>query len=79
ACWRSEVVQFIASTTPGGALEVDLVPRSGRHTVRFGRIAEIEEKFDRLLRFYEGGLSRIGWDEYRTIDVRYSDQVVCRK
>ncbi|MDE6374871.1 MAG: hypothetical protein K2L09_03900 [Alistipes sp.] len=79
AFWRSEVVQFIASTTPGGALEVDLVPRSGRHTVRFGRIAEIEEKFDRLLRFYEGGLSRIGWDEYRTIDVRYSDQVVCRK
>lgn len=79
AFWRSEVVQIIARTTPGGALEVDLVPRSGRHIVRFGRIEEPRRKFGKLLRFYEGGLSRIGWDEYRTIDIRYDDQVVCRK
>ncbi|MDE5623275.1 MAG: hypothetical protein K2I62_01405 [Alistipes sp.] len=79
AFWRSEVVQIIARTTPGGALEVDLVPRSGRHVVRFGRIEDAARKFGKLMRFYEGGLSRIGWDEYRTIDIRYDDQVVCRK
>ena len=79
AFWRSEVVQIVAHTTPGGALEVDLVPRSGRHTIRFGRLEDTEAKFGRLLRFYEGGLSRIGWDAYRTIDIRYNDQVVCRK
>lgn len=76
---RSEVVQIIARTTPGGALEVDLVPRSGRHTIRFGRLEDEERKFAKLLRFYRGGLARIGWDEYRTIDLRYGDQVVCRK
>ncbi len=76
---RSEVVQIVARTTPGGALEVDLVPRSGRHLIRFGRLEDTERKFDKLLRFYRGGLSRIGWEEYRTIDLRYNDQVVCRK
>lgn len=77
--WRSEVVQIAARTTPSGALEVVLVPRSGRHTILFGRIEQVERKFDKLLRFYRSGLQNIGWDAYGTIDIRYNDQVVCRK
>lgn len=77
--WRSEVVQIVARTAPSGALEVDLVPRSGRHTIRFGRLENAEEKFAKLMRFYRRGLPHIGWDEYRTIDIRYDDQVVCSK
>ena len=49
--WRSEVVQIAAHTTPSGALEVELVPRSGRHTIVFGRIEQVERKFDKLLCF----------------------------
>lgn len=77
--WRSEVVQITARTAPSGALEVDLTPRSGRHLIRFGRLERVEEKFDKLLRFYRNGLSVLGWDTYAVIDVRYGDQVVCRK
>ena len=77
--WRSEVVQITARTTPSGALEVDLIPRSGRFVVRFGRLERFDEKFDKLLRFYRGGLSRLGWDVYRSIDIRFDGQVVCRK
>lgn len=77
--WRSEVVQIIAHTTVSGALEIDLVPRSGRYTILFGRIEQVEEKFDKLLYFYRRGLNNIGWDEYRTINVKYNSQVVCRK
>ena len=62
-----------------GELEVELVPRSGRHTILFGRIEQVERKFDKLLRFYRNGLQNIGWDAYRTIDIRYKDQVVCKK
>lgn len=77
--WRSEVVQIAAHTTPSGALEVELLPRSGNHTILFGRMEEIVPKFEKLLRFYRSGLQHIGWDEYRTIDIRYNDQVVCKK
>lgn len=77
--WRSEVVQIAAHTTSSGALEVELTPRSGPFTILFGRIEEVDRKFDRLMRFYRKGLPKIGWNEYRTIDVRYRDQVVCRK
>ncbi len=76
--WRSEVVQIAAYTASSGALEIELTPRSGRYTVLFGRIEESDEKFDKLLRFYRSGLSAIGWSEYKIIDIRYKDQVVCK-
>ena len=77
--WRSEVVQIAAYTTPSGALEVELTPRSGRYTILFGRLDDVEHKFDKLLRFYRSGLSSIGWSQYSIIDIRYKDQVVCKK
>lgn len=76
--WRSEVVEIIAQTTPSGALELALIPRSGSFTIRFGRIEEVEEKLDKLLRFYRRGLSAVGWERYREIDVRFAERVVCR-
>jgi len=77
--WRSEVVQIIARTAPSGALEVDLVPRSGNYTIRFGRLEDTERKFGKLLRFYRSGLAHLGWGKYRIIDIRYNDQVVCKR
>lgn len=77
--WRSEVVQIVARTTSSGALEVDLVPRSGNHLVRFGRLEDRERKLAKLMRFYRSGLAGIGWGEYRTIDLRYEGQVVCKR
>ena len=77
--WRAEVVQIVAVTISNGDLEVELVPRTGDHTVLFGAIEDVEEKFDRLLAFYENGLGNFGWDNYRTISVKYKGQVVCRK
>ena len=41
---------------------------------------DVERKFDKLLPgFTRSGLQNIGWSEYRTIDIRYNDQVVCKK
>lgn len=77
--WRSEVVQVAAHATPSGALEVELTPRSGRYTILFGRLEEVDRKFDKLMRFYRNGLPALGWGTYRTIDIRYDNQVVCKK
>ncbi|MCM1302393.1 MAG: hypothetical protein NC250_09725 [Alistipes senegalensis] len=76
--WSAEIVQIVARTSPSGALEIDLIPRSGGHRIRFGRLERTEEKLDKSLRFYRKGLSRIGWEQCRVVDVRYRDQVVCR-
>lgn len=76
--WGSEVVELIASTAPSGALELTLIPRSGRFAVRFGRIEAVEAKFEKLMRFYRRGLATEGWGRYSEVDIRFRGQVVCR-
>lgn len=76
--WSAEVVQIVVRSAPSGALEVDLIPRTGRHLIRFGRLERMPEKLDKLLRFYRKGLMQLGWERYRIIDIRYTDQVICR-
>lgn len=77
--WRSEIVQIVVAKGPGGAPQIELVPRTGSHTVIFGSPDDAEGKFAKLLKFYRRGLRNIGWETYRTIDVRYKEQVVCTK
>lgn len=77
--WRSEIVQIVVTKGPGGAPELELVPRTGSHTVIFGTPDDAEEKLEKLLTFYRRGLRNIGWEEYRTINVKYKEQVVCTK
>lgn len=78
--WSSEVVQIIASDGVSGAIELEIVPRSGDFRILLGELGEtdvMQRRFDKLFRFYRDGLGRIGWDKFRKIDVRYNNQVVC--
>ena len=77
--WQAQIVEIVVSQSQNGALFLRLVPRAGNHTIIFGRIEKVERKLDRLMRFYREGLDKEGWDIYRTIDVRFDDQVVCTR
>ncbi len=59
--------------------EFILIPKIGKQKIQFGKFEKIENKFRRLRKFYEEGMSRVGWSKYRTIDVRFDGQVVGRK
>jgi cell division protein FtsQ len=59
---------------------VYIIPISGMHTIHFGRADEqVEEKFKRLKIFYKEGLKKVGWDQYKTINLKFDKQVVCEK
>ncbi|MBP6934890.1 MAG: cell division protein FtsQ, partial [Paludibacteraceae bacterium] len=60
-------------------MEIELVPRVGQHIIYLGQINGYEEKLERLLIFYEKGLSQTGWNQYTGISLKYKDQVVCTK
>lgn len=77
--WRAQIVEIVVSQSQNGALFLRLVPRAGNHTIIFGRIEKVERKLDRLMRFYCEGLDKEGWNTFRTIDVRFDDQVVCTR
>lgn len=75
--WSAEVVQFVVDTTSTGRLHLRLIPRSGNFIIEFGSLDNAEGKLSKLQAFYDKGLSRIGWERYRIIDVRYNKQVIC--
>jgi cell division protein FtsQ len=56
-----------------------LVPKIGNHVIIFGDANQIEIKFKKLLAFYREGMNRIGWSAYKSIDVRFDGQVICKK
>jgi cell division protein FtsQ len=66
--------------TAGG--DFVLVPQVGSHRIIFGSAftdAEVKEKMDKLKVFYTEGLPYEGWDKYETINLKFRNQIVCRK
>lgn len=59
--------------------EFELIPKVGRHLIVFGGIEDMENKFDKLLIFYHKGMNKTGWDKYKTINLKFENQVVCSK
>ena len=74
----ADVVQIVATGGEGSALQLAIIPRSVNATVDLGTTENLERKLATLRRFYDKGLSRIGWDKYSKISLRYDGQVVCR-
>jgi cell division protein FtsQ len=73
--WNAQIEQVYIN----GEGEMELISRVGVQPVLFGDINNMEEKFEKLFLFYKHGLSKTGWNEYRFIDLRYKDQIVCAK
>lgn len=59
--------------------EIELVPKVGRHRIYLGDASDLDWKLTKLKALYEHALPVVGWDHYRSIDLRYSNQVVCQK
>lgn len=58
---------------------ISLVPKMGKFQIVLGDCRQLTSKVSRLKTFYKGILPTKGWDAYKLVDLRYKDQVVCRK
>lgn len=61
------------------ANNIELVPRIGDHRIFLGNSEELEWKFTKLRTLYEKALPVVGWSAYESIDLRFGDQVVCKR
>jgi cell division protein FtsQ len=62
-----------------GKGEFELVPRVGRHTVLIGDLTDLDEKMEKLLALYRDALDKEGWEEYRQVNLKFKDQVICKR
>ena len=73
--WSAHVEQIYVNNHG----EIELVPKVGDHKIIFGTSDEMEEKFWKLKTFYKEGLNYTGWENYDTLNLKFTNQVVCTK
>ncbi len=59
--------------------EFTLVPLVSSHVILFGKAENIEDKFNKLKLFYSDGLAHHRWNDYKIINLKYRNQIVCTK
>lgn len=73
--WRAQIAQVYVRDT----LNVELVPRVGSQIISMGGLEDYEYKLSKLRSLYAACLPGIGLNQYETIDLRYGNQVVCKR
>ncbi|MGN6532548.1 MAG: cell division protein FtsQ/DivIB [Ginsengibacter sp.] len=70
--WMAQIDQI--DITPAGDFE--MIPKLGNQVIRFGEANNYQEKFNKLLAFYKQVQTRIGWNKYSVLDIRFKNQVI---
>ena len=73
--WRAQIEQ-INVVSPK---RIELVPRVGSGIVILGTLDNYPAKLRKLKKLYQDGFSTFGWIDYSEIDLRFRNQVVCRR
>ncbi|MEJ6979822.1 cell division protein FtsQ [Pedobacter sp. P351] len=73
--WREQIEQLYVNQKS----EIEMVPRVGNHKIILGNADSLKIKMGNLLAFYKTALPAVGWDTYKTINIKYTNQVVCVK
>lgn len=74
--WKAQVRQIYINDDK----DMELVPLVGNQRIIFGDTVAMEEKFNKLLTFYQQGLNTTGWwNKYSTINLKFRNQIVCTK
>lgn len=56
-----------------------ITPRMGKHLVNIGSPTNLDDKFNRLIVFYNQGLNKIGWEQYAEINLKFNNQIIAKK
>lgn len=59
--------------------EYELVPKVGDHIIILGSTSLMDKKLKKLEAIYKQAIPRAGWRKYKTINLKYKNQVVCSK
>ncbi len=75
AYWQGKIDQIHVTQGQG----IELIPREEDFIVYLGTSHDLENKMERLRKFYERGLKHIGWDKYSRINIEFNNQIICTK
>ena len=59
--------------------EIELIPRVGAQIILLGNFDKYQAKLAKLKSLYTQAFNKVGWNQYRTINLKYDKQVICTK
>jgi len=72
--WNSQITQIHFENN-----EAILIPRIGDQKIYFGSLDSIDDKLTNLYEFYTQVMPLKGWQAYSNINLKYNNQIVCKK
>ena len=72
--WKDKIVQIHVADNG----DVALIPRKGKEMFIIGQPTALEEKFGKMGKYYKVIIPEKGSDAYRTVDLRYRGQIICK-
>lgn len=73
--WDAQIEQIFVNDKN----DIILIPRVGEQRIILGDADSLETKMTNLLTFYKKAMPQVGWDTYKTINIKYTNQIVCEK
>ncbi|MDN3586267.1 cell division protein FtsQ [Pedobacter aquatilis] len=73
--WDNQIEQI----TVDSKNDIELIPRVGNQRIILGNADSLDKKMKNLLVFYKKAMPQVGWETYRTINIKYTNQIVCEK
>ena len=73
--WNSFIEQIFVR--PNG--DIVFTTQIGGHEVVVGDNSRLKQKLQKLEQFYQRASANQGWEAYREINLKYKDQVICKK
>jgi len=73
--WDAQIEQIFVNDND----DIILIPRVGNQRIILGDADSLETKMNNLLTFYKKAMPQVGWETYKTINVKYTNQIVCEK
>ncbi|WP_426584606.1 cell division protein FtsQ/DivIB [Mucilaginibacter sp. R-33] len=70
--WDAQIAQMYVNSER----EIELIPRVGNQRILIGNADSLNVKLNNLQAFYKQVLPKVGWDAYKMINVKYTNQVI---
>ena len=73
--WNAQIEQIYVNENT----DIELIPRVGNQRIILGNADSLDTKMNNLLAFYKQAMPLVGWNAYKTINLKYVNQIVCEK
>ncbi|WP_190295135.1 cell division protein FtsQ/DivIB [Mucilaginibacter rubeus] len=70
--WDAQIAQMYVNNER----EIELIPRVGNQRILIGNADSLNVKLNNLQAFYKQVLPKVGWNTYKVINVKYTNQVI---